>query len=246
MNKLTIEHPVIPMWLSDLIHDSYFTGMAGFDIGAEMSGIKTVSNCEILDFNRSFLKRKYPNAEQHKDIREVARPAANIISGGFPCQNISLAASRHRTGVDGDKSGLWRYMLRLAAIGRPLYIIMENSATITKHGFDIILREFAAIGYDAEWQTLCGYQFGIPQRRRRLYAVFYPFSLGNGMAQRQVFTRWDKPVYPAWRDTEPKIYGVADVIPYRVDKHRALGNAVQPLIAHYIFECIKQHYAHAQ
>ncbi|MFT3679449.1 MAG: DNA (cytosine-5-)-methyltransferase [Ferruginibacter sp.] len=225
-----------------MTHGSLFSGIGGFELGAQESGIETLWNCEINDFNRNELKRLFPNSKQYDDIKKMFNPEpVDIVSGGFPCQNISLAACRNRSGVDGDKSGLWREMLRVCCEVKPGYIIIENSSTITKHGFNIILNEFAKIGYDAEWQTLCGYQFGIPQRRRRLYAVFYTSGLGDGMAQGQVFSRWYKPVYPAWRDTEPKIYGMADVIPNRVDKRTALGNAVQPVIAHYIFECIKQH-----
>jgi DNA (cytosine-5)-methyltransferase 1 len=155
-----------------LSHGSLFSGIGGFELGAEMSGIETKWNCEVSDFNRNQLKRLYPNAKQYDDIRTMqGAESVDIISGGFPCQNISLAASKNRTGVDGDKSGLWRDMLRICGEIRPKYIILENSHTIIKHGFEIILEEFAKIGYDAEWQTLQGFQFGIPQRRRRIYAT---------------------------------------------------------------------------
>lgn len=224
----------------ELSHGSLFSGIGGFELGAEWSGIKTKWNCEVNEFGRKELKRLFPNTKQYDDIRTMQEAeSVDIISGGFPCQNISLAASKNRTGVDGDKSGLWREMLRVCSEIRPKYILIENSHTIIKHGFEIILEEFAKIGYDAEWQTLCGFQFGIPQRRRRLYAIFYPACIGDRMEEGEIFTRWDKPIYPTWRDTEPKIYGMADVIPDRVDKHRALGNAVQPLITNYLFECIK-------
>jgi len=223
-----------------MTHGSLFSGIGGFELGAKLSGIETIWNCEIIDFNRQHLKRLFPNAKQYNDIKEMFNAeSVDIISGGFPCQNISLAASKNRTGVDGDKSGLWREMLRICREVRPKYIIIENSPTIVKHGFNIILEEFAKIGYDAEWQTLRGFQFGIPQSRRRLYCIFYPACIGNGLQERQIFARWHKPVYATWRDTEPKIYGMANVVSNRVDKHRALGNAVQPIVAHYLFECIK-------
>jgi DNA (cytosine-5)-methyltransferase 1 len=223
-----------------LSHGALFAGIGGFELGAEMSGIETKWNCEVSEFNRQELKRLFPNAKQFEDIRTMqGAESVDIISGGFPCQNISLAASKNRTGVDGDKSGLWRDMLRICGEIRPKYIILENSHTIIKHGFEIILEEFAKIGYDAEWQTLQGFQFSIPQRRRRLYAILYPTCIGNRMEEKEIFTGWHKPIYPTWRDTEPKVYGVADVISNRLDKHRALGNAVQPLITNYLFECIK-------
>jgi DNA (cytosine-5)-methyltransferase 1 len=221
-------------------HGSLFSGIGGFECGAEMSGIDTIWNCEISEFNRAQLKKLYPETKQYNDIRTMRNPeAVDIISGGFPCQNISIAASKNRDGIDGEKSGSWREMLRICSEVKPKYIIIENSAAIISKGFRTILEEFAKIGYDAEWQTLRGFQFGIPQRRRRLYAILYTTGVGDRMAERKIFTGWDKLKYPAWRDTEPKIYGVADVIPNRVDKHRGLGNAVQPIVAHYLFECIK-------
>jgi len=226
--------------MNEITHASLFTGIGGFDLAAKWSGIKTIYNCEILESGRKELLRLFPETKQYKDVREITTPEpATIISAGFPCQNISLAAAKNRTGVDGDKSVLWREVLRIAGISKPDYIIIENSSTITKHGFEIILKEFSQIGYDAEWQTLCGYQFGIPQRRRRLYAILYATSIGDRMEERQIFARWNKPKHTAWRDSEPKIYGVADVVPNRVDKHRALGNSVQPILCNYLFECIK-------
>lgn len=224
----------------ELTHMSLFGGMGGFSVGAEMSDITTILECEIEEWNQKFLKSKYPNSTIHGDIKTLQNPTrADIISAGFPCQNISIAASKNRTGIDGDKSGLWTEVLRIAIETDPSYIILENSSAIRKHGLDTILKEFANIGYDAEWQTLQGFQFGLPQRRRRIYAILYPSSIGNRMEERQIFARWNKFEYPDWRDSDPKIYGVYDVVPDRVYKHRALGNAVQPLIAHYLFECIK-------
>lgn len=61
------------------------------------------------------------------------------------------------------------------------------------------------------------------------------------MEKGEIFARWNKPIYPTWWDSESKIYGMADVVSDRVDKHKALGNAVQPLIANYLFECIKKY-----
>lgn len=226
-----------------LTHGSLFSGIGGFELGAEWSEIDTIWNCKINEFNRTQLKQLYPKTTQYEDIRELYNPSpVDIISGGFPCQNISIAASRDRTGIDGDKSGMFWQMLRIVREVKPRYVVIENSSALRSKGLDRILVEFASIGYDAEWQTLQGFQFGIPQRRRRIYIIFYPSCVGDRMEEGEIFARWNKLVYPTWRDSESKIYGASDVIPNRVDKHRALGNAVQPLIAHYLFECIKLHY----
>lgn len=226
-----------------MTHGSLFTGIGGFDLAARSQGVETIWNCEINEFNRGQLKRHFTETKQYTNILDVYEPeSVDIISGGFPCQNISIAASKKRDGVDGDKSGLWREMHRICESVRPKYIIIENSSAILSQGFEIILEAFAEIGYDAEWQTLHGYQFGAAQRRRRLYAIFYPSVIGDRMEEKQIFSRWNKPEYPTWRDSEPKVYGMAHDVPNRVAKHRALGNAVQPNVARYLFKIIKEHY----
>lgn len=221
-------------------HGSLFSGIGGFELGAHWAGIDTIWTCEKDKFARNFLQKKFNKTKHYEDITKLEYPEpVDIVSGGFPCQDISIATRSKTIGVDGNKSGLWRHMSRICSEIKPKYIIIENSPALLSRGFHTILEEFAKIGYDAEWQTLFGHQFGMQQRRRRLYVILYTTSIGNRMEERKVFTGWDKPIYPTWWSAEPKVYGVADVIPDRVHKHRCLGNAVQPLIAHYLFECIK-------
>lgn len=226
-----------------LKHGALFAGVGGFELGAEMSGIETEWNCEISEFNRNELKRLFPNAKQYTDIKKMQQPqSVDIISAGFPCQDISIA-NCNATDANGGKSSLWREALRIFSEVKPIYGIIENSPALLTRGLSEILYEFAKIGYDAEWQNLCGYQFGIPQRRKRIYIILYSSCIGNRMEEGEIFSRWHKPLYPAWGYSEPKVYGMADVVPNRVDKHRALGNAVQPIIANYLFECIKINWA---
>jgi DNA (cytosine-5)-methyltransferase 1 len=101
-----------------------------------------------------------------------------IITGGFPCQDISHAG--RRTGIDGARSGLWREMCRLICEVRPQYVIVENVAALLVRGIDRVLADLAACGYDAEWQVLPAAAFGAPHRRERVFLVAYP----NGQ-------RWD-------------------------------------------------------
>jgi DNA (cytosine-5)-methyltransferase 1 len=226
-------------------HASFFTGVGGFDFAAMVVGWNNVHQCEIEEENLRELNRLFPNVPKSKDIRDVNgkdfKGTVNAISGGFPCQNISLAAAKHRDGVNGDKSGLWWHLWRITDESRPEFVILENSSTITKQGFEYILSAFAEIGYDAEWYDLQPRYFGVPQKRReRMYAILYPVGFGDRLPQGKVFTGWDEFEYTTWRDTEPKIYGVADVIPGRVGKHRALGNAVAPIIPIRIFQAINK------
>ena len=75
-------------------HGSLFSGIGGIDLGFEMAGIKTVWNCEIDEWCRDLLKKRFPDAKQYKDVKEIGKhnlESVDIISGGFPCQDISVA-----------------------------------------------------------------------------------------------------------------------------------------------------------
>lgn len=244
-----------------MTHGSLFSGVGGFNIGAERVGIKTVWDCEILSYPRSILKQHFPLSKQYKDIRLMVYPEyVDIISGGFPCQDISIAKVTGKgtingsaQGIDGEKSGLWSEMYRICRHVRPKYIVIENSAMLTVRGFEQILFDLSEIGYDAEWQCLSGTTFGIQQGRERLYCIAYPNSirLQRGIKEavfREPFSSQQLPrIYPGWRTRrdipEPRTYGSTNDLPYLVDRIKAIGNAVQPLIAEYLFKCIKQHYS---
>lgn len=116
-------------------------------------------------------------------------------------------------------------------------------------GFERVLCDLSEIGYDAEWQCLSGTDFGIQQGRERLYCIVYSCEVnGKRSIQESIFrepylsgqyTR----VYPGWRTRQsipsPRFAGKSNELPDRVDRTECIGNAVQPIIAHYLFECIK-------
>lgn len=80
---------------SELTHGSLFSGIGGFELGAEMAGIDTLWNCEIEKFQGEILKNKFPHAERFTDItKTTGLRYVDIISGGFPCQDISVAGKR--------------------------------------------------------------------------------------------------------------------------------------------------------
>jgi DNA (cytosine-5)-methyltransferase 1 len=118
-------------------HGSLFTGIGGFEEGAKLSGIETLWCCEYENFQRSVLRKKY-NSYRYADVRELYRPEyVDIISGGFPCQDISVAGLGE--GINGSRSGLWREMYRICGEVRPKYIIIENSPALLFRGFERIL-----------------------------------------------------------------------------------------------------------
>lgn len=89
---------------SKLTHGSLFSGIGGFELGAEMTGIDTLWNCEIEKFQGEILKNKFPHAERFTDItKTTGLRYVDIISGGFPCQDISVAGKRE--GIKGKAPG---------------------------------------------------------------------------------------------------------------------------------------------
>lgn len=157
-----------------LTHGSLFSGIEGFGLGAALAGIKTVWSCELEDYQTLIIKKNF--GEQHeinRDIRTYKNPSfVDIISGGFPCQDISIAGKG--VGIIGERSGLWSEMFRIIRKVRPRYVLIENSPMLVVRGFEQVLCDLSEIGYDAEWQCLSGTDFGIQQNRERLYCIAYP------------------------------------------------------------------------
>ena len=256
--------------MKTLSHGSLFSGIGGFELGAEWAGIPTYWNCDINEWNRKLLKHRFPNTEQYDDIRTLTKPRkVNIISGGFPCQDISGANPRAK-GIKGNRSGLWSEMYRIVGEVRPDYILIENSPNLTFRGFERVLCDLSEIGYDAEWQCLSATTFGFRHRRERIYVIAYPntfnwFSDGVGNAfidverfkdpkkwseVRSEFSLDTKEMvfrHNQWGSerqdtiTEPLLCGIADGIPERMDRLAGLGNSIIPFIGYYLFECIKNH-----
>ena len=153
---------------SELTHGSLFSGIGGFELGAEMAGIDTLWNCEIEKFQGEILKTKFPYAERFTDItKTTGLRYVDIISGGFPCQDISVAGKRE--GIKGKRSGLWSEMYRIVREVRPKYVIIENSPALTISGLEQVLCDLSKIGFNAEWQCISNYAFGYPHKRERLY-----------------------------------------------------------------------------
>jgi DNA (cytosine-5)-methyltransferase 1 len=96
----------------------------------------------------------------------------DIISGGFPCQDISNAGKR--AGIYGERSGLWSEYARIIRELRPRYVVVENVAALLNRGMERVLGDLAACGYDAEWQSIRASDVGAPHRRERIWIVAYP------------------------------------------------------------------------
>lgn len=157
---------------------SLFAGIGGFDLGLEKAGFKTIAFCEIDKHCQKVLKRHWPNVPIFSDIKTLSLPEgySDIIVGGFPCQNISLAGKKEGI-IKGKQSSLWREYKRLINEIKPKYVIIENVEYLRKNGLGIVLSDLARIGYDAEWYCLTATGVcNLPHQRKRLFIIAYPSS----------------------------------------------------------------------
>ena len=103
------------------------------------------------------------------------RGIADIVAGGFPCQDISVAGKG--AGLSGERSGLWSEFARIICEVRPRYVFVENSPVLTSRGLDVVLGDLAALGYDAEWCVLGANQVGALHKRDRVWIAAYAKSI---------------------------------------------------------------------
>jgi DNA (cytosine-5)-methyltransferase 1 len=239
-----------------LTFGSLFAGIGGFDLGFERAGMVCKWQVEIDDYAQRVLAKHWPDVRRHDDVRTFPPSAADdwrvdVICGGFPCQDISTANS-NRTGLDGERSGLWREYQRIVCILRPRYVVVENVANLSVLGLHQVLADFASVGFDAEWATIPASMFGAPHSRKRVFVVAYPCR-----ERREVFLRHDETTRreaASFREWQPRasttrcdvlrkfeqsvcessILGSRDGIPDIMDRLKCVGNAVVPQVAEWI------------
>jgi len=155
-----------------------FSGIGGFSLGLERAGFKTIAFCEIDPFCRKVLNKHWPDVPIYEDIRELdgSTITADVITGGFPCQDLSSAGLRK--GFHGERSSLYREMLRIISECGPQYAIFENVTGLlsgnTGEWFAAFLYDLASIGYDAEWHCISASFFGACHHRDRVWVIAYP------------------------------------------------------------------------
>jgi DNA (cytosine-5)-methyltransferase 1 len=259
-----------------------FSGIGGFSLGLERAGMRTVAFCEIDPYARAVLRKHWPDVPCFPDITRLTAASLrnwngygvgkiDVICGGFPCQDISLAGSG--AGLAGERSGLWSEYLRLIREIGPRYVIVENVSALLGRGLAEILGQLAEIGYDAEWHCIPAAYVGAPHRRDRIWIIAYPNSQSqhdcavhaemeiasqcvadassSGRVQRDSDARgsaagsgtqsaeeWRGPTDSRWWEIEPAVGRVADGVPNRSHRLRALGNAVVPQVVEIIGRAI--------
>ena len=247
-----------------------FAGSGGGILGGELLGWRTVCAVEFDPYARRVLLARQrdgalPRFPIWDDVRTFDgkpwRGHVNVISGGFPCQDISAAGKG--AGLAGARSGLWSEMARIVREVRPGHVFVENSPVLTSRGLCRVLGDLAALGYNARWGVLGAHHVGAPHKRDRIWIVASDADGERGWAQQigepgsedQTELRDDgppelvanpagfyaqrfdnrqrerKPWRGGWWETEPELGRVADGVANRVDRLRAIGNGQVPAVA---------------
>lgn len=168
---------------------SLFSGIGGIDLGLERAGIQCAWQVEIDSQCRDLLEQKWPAIERFEDVKDCGSgnlAPVDLISGGFPCQDVSVAG--RRAGLDGERSGLWFEFHRILAEAHPRWVIIENVPGLLSSNegrdFAVVLRGLADLGYGVAYRILDAQYFGVAQRRRRVFIIG---SLGDGSAAEILF-----------------------------------------------------------
>jgi DNA (cytosine-5)-methyltransferase 1 len=221
-----------------------FAGAGGGIIGGKLLGWRTVCAVEFDAHARNVLVARQNDGSLETfpiwdDVRTFdGRPwrgIVDVISGGFPCQDISIS-NRNAKGIDGARSRLYSEMLRIIREVQPRYAFMENSAALTFRGLGTVLGDLAEMGYDAKWGCLRAFDAGGNHNRDRIWIVSYPESQYVKSSENKNRNREHrlplKPGRVSWWQTEPGFCRVVDGVADRVDKRNYnIGNGQVPAVA---------------
>ena len=224
-----------------------FAGAGGGLLGGHLLGWRTVCAVEWDSYAASVLVARQndgclPSFPIWDDVQTFdGRPwrgIIDIVSGGFPCQDISSAGKG--AGIDGERSGMWRHMARIIGEVRPKFVFVENSPLLVSRGLTRVLGELAEMGYDAKWGVLGAHHVGAPHKRQRVWIVAYPAtSRLQGDKSRFSLSTASRAVQPLGDGVErafdniPKPYGLRSYhgMANSVDRIKAIGNGQVPAVA---------------
>lgn len=162
---------------------SLFSGIGGLELGVESAtGGRVLWQVERDGFCREVLAKHWPHAVRHDDVCTVnGLPRVDVICGGFPCQDVSLAGKR--AGFGGERSSLWREYRRIVADVRPRFVFVENVPGLFTAddgwAFGEVLGDLAALGFDAAWDVFRASDVGAPHRRERVFLLAYRDDCGR-------------------------------------------------------------------
>lgn len=231
-----------------------FAGAGGGILASRLLGFKTICAVEKDPYAASVLAARqndgilspFPIWDDVCTFDGSAwRGLVDVVSGGFPCQDISAAG--RGAGITGSRSGLWAEMSRIVCEVRPSYVLVENSPMLTSRGLGRVLGDLAEMGFNARWGVLGAAHLGAPHLRERIWIL----ANANGddcdrwRSSLQVGRFWSKSKTQNYglnkRAEWPPQSGVgilADGVAARVEQLTALGNGQVPRVAAAAFKLL--------
>lgn len=237
---------------------SLFSGIGGIDLAGEWAGIETVAFCEREPFCQKVLRKHWPDTPIYDDVCTLTKErldedgigTIDAIFSGDPCQPYSGAGQRR--GAEDDRF-LWPQVNRLVESLRPRWIVRENVAGNITLGLDGVLSDLENLAYTARTFVLPALAVDADHERVRVFVVAHPNSESGPQANqaisaiREKWRSWEDACRGGWRSVPridrgisgPPISRESDGIPNRMERSRALGNAVVPQQIYPILAAIK-------
>lgn len=251
-----------------------FAGAGGGILGGHLLGWRTVCAVERDAYAAQVLAQRQNDGALKafpiwSDVCSFdGRPwrgLVDVVSGGFPCQDISAAGNG--AGIDGARSKLWGEMARIIGEVRPRFVFVENSPLLVGRGLALVLGDLAEMGYDAQWCIVSASDVGAPHKRDRCWifgidmanasgpacerdsgAIFREKErmgskgkLNGDMPERSSASGSSERTWNGWPwPAEPRVGRVADGVAFRVDRIKALGNGQVPRVAATAFDILSK------
>jgi DNA (cytosine-5)-methyltransferase 1 len=225
-----------------------FSGIGGITL-ALSEWVKPIAYCERDRYAQSVLLSRMSDGELPRapiwiDVASLTGgmlpSGIDIIYGGFPCQDISVAGNG--IGLGGERSGLFFHIARLVEETNPRFIFLENVPAIRTRGLNSIVQTLTYLGYDCRWTIVSAAEIGAPHIRKRWFLLAHSRRFGMEGLEHEKRTRSShrKNFYSYlsknWKDDLRKFPRKDNGLPVPMDRIKGLGNAVVPLQAKIAFE----------
>lgn len=232
-----------------------FAGAGGGILGGKLLGWRTIAAVEWDPYPASVLIQRQnegflPPFPVWDDVQTFDgkhfRGLIDVVSGGFPCQDISVAGKR--AGIDGERSSMWYHMLRIINDVQPMYAFIENSHHLRTKGLTTVLQGLAEIRYNAAWGVLSAKDCGANHERKRMWilAKRHPANTNmSGLEWRNCQQEKGKTAKPTkicseWFTCGPNLLRMDDGMAFGMDRLKALGNGQVPIVAATAFTQLKE------
>jgi DNA (cytosine-5)-methyltransferase 1 len=229
-----------------------FAGAGGGILGGKLLGWRTICAVERDAYAAQVLAQRQNDGilESFPIWSDVTtfdgrpwRGLVDVISGGFPCQDISTMGKGK--GISGDRSGLWKEFARIIGEVRPQYVFVENSPVLTIKGLGVVLADLSTLGYDSEWQVISASSCGANHERERIWIVANAKMFKrihkpiNRKAEKGLFNNSNPWEAGPWDAAESRVRGMDDGLAFGVDRFKATGNGQVSAVAATAFELLR-------